>query len=129
MEAKLRYDLKLAEEEVSLITNALNKVYNELNGKNIIIAALQRDLDSRSDFNLEGEEHQMSHMNELENAITGKDSFISELQEKIRESKDQFDLLTADNEKLKQKYLTSRREFQRLKNSSRFRRLVTITYT
>lgn len=104
------------------MTSQLSKAYSELNEKQGQIVALQRDLESRSELDFVDDEHQISRLHELENEITDKGSFISELQEKLRETQDRFDLLTADNEKLKQKYLSAKREFQRRKSSGRFRR-------
>ncbi len=63
-------------------------------------------------------------MYEMENELTDKGTLINELQEKLREIQDRFDLLTADNEKMKQKYLSAKRDLQR-KRSKHTRRYVT----
>ena len=105
-----------------MMTNELSKAHSELNEKQGLITALQRDLESRSELDFVDDEHQLSHLHELENEISDKGAFITELQEKLRETQDRFDLLTADNEKLKQKYLSAKRDFQRRKSSARSRK-------
>ena len=94
------------------MTKDLTKAHQELSKKDNLILLLQRDLDSRSDHDLDGED-QHSRLQELETDIAHKGAVIKNLEEKLRETQDKFDLLYADNEKMKQKYLTAKRDLQR----------------
>ncbi len=112
----MRANLKLAEDENNQIILELGKAHNDLNKKERIISTLQRDLESRSDYDLIDDGHHHSRLHDMENELTEKGTLINELQEKLREVQDRFDLLTADNEKMKQKYLSAKRDIQRKRN-------------
>lgn len=120
-EERLRADLKLAQDENDQIIKQLGKAHSDLSKKENMISMLQRDLESRSDYDLIDDGHQHS---EMENELTDKGTLINELQENLREMQDRFDLLTADNEKMKQKYLSAKRDNQR-KRSRHGRRYIT----
>ncbi len=115
-EERLRVDLKLAQDENDQVIRELDNAHKELSKKESIISMLTRDLESRSDYDLTDDEHQHSRMSELENELTMRVTLTNELQEKLREVQDRFDLITADNEKMKQKYLTAKRDLQRRRN-------------
>ncbi len=112
----MRVDLKLAQDENDQVIRELDNAHKELSKKESIISMLTRDLESRSDYDLTDDEHQHSRMSELENELTMRVTLTNELQEKLREVQDRFDLITADNEKMKQKYLTAKRDLQRRRN-------------
>ena len=108
----MRADLKLAHEEIALNTHDLSKAHNELSKKDSLISLLQRDIESRSDHDLMAED-QHTRIQDLETDLAQKGAIIKDLEEKLRETQDRFDLLYADNEKMKQKYLTAKRDIQR----------------
>ncbi len=112
----MRADLKLAQDENNQVIRELNNAHKELSKKESTISMLTRDLESRSDYDLTDDGYQHSRMSELENELTSRITLTNELQDKLREVQDRFDLLTADNEKMKQKYLTAKRDLQRRRN-------------
>ena len=71
---------------------------------------LQKDLANLSGHDLIVDESQMT---ELEIQLTDKNSMINELQDKLREVQDTCDELKAENEKMKQKYISKKRVMQK----------------
>lgn len=80
---------------------------------------LQRDLGIRSELAFSDDiESQLSRISELENEVSERTTQNQELLESTRELQDRIDLLLADNEQLKQKYMSQKRQMQRRRSSS-----------
>ncbi len=112
-EERLRQELKYAQEDAENAMHQLTAVRTELSQKERTIAMLQKDLGSRSDNDLFDDGSHVSRLNEMENEISEKNVFISELQDKLRETQDTCDELKADNERMKQKNLSQKRAMQK----------------
>lgn len=59
------------------------------------------------------DETNLSHLRELENEVVEKNELVADLREGMTEMQDKYDLLVAENEKLKQKYLSQKRSLLR----------------
>lgn len=121
-EEKLREDLKYAQDDVNDLSQQLLLVQKELGKKDRTIAVLQRDLGNRSEHDLIGDETQLHHLEKLENELSERNVFVSELQDKLRATQDNCDELKAENERMKQKNLAQKRAMQKshsLPNTSR----------
>ena len=55
----------------------------------------------------------MSRLRELENEVVVRTELVANLREGMTEMQDKYDLLVAENEKLKQKYLSQKRSLLR----------------
>lgn len=112
-EEKLREDLKFANEEVVEMTQQLASARKEIGKKERTIAILQKDLGSRSEHDIIDDESHMLRVNELENEVSEKIALISELQEKLREIRDNCDELKAENERMRHKNIAHKRSMQK----------------
>lgn len=112
----MRADLKLALDENSQVIKELSSAHKEISKRDRMISMLQRDLESRSDYDLTDDGLHNSRIQELQGEVSDKGAYIQDLQEKLQDIKDKYDLLIADNEKMKQKYLTAKRDLQRRRN-------------
>ena len=74
---------------------------------------LQRDLGYRSELTIDEDGTHSSHLRELEDEVAEKTELVNNLREVITEMQDKHDLLVAENEKLKQKYLSQKRSILR----------------
>lgn len=109
----LRQNLKLQQDECSFVTNELQKANQALDQKDRTIQMLQRDLGFRSELDIGEDETQLSRLRELENAVVERTELAANLREEMTEMQDKYDLLVAENEKLKQKYLSQKRSLLR----------------
>ena len=109
----LRQSLKLKQDECNLITNELQKANRSLDQKDRTIQMLQRDLGYRSELDLGVDETHLSRLRELEDDVTEKTELVANLREGMTEMQDKYDLLVAENEKLKQKYFSQKRSLLR----------------
>lgn len=109
----LRQNLKLQQDECSLVTNELQKANQALDQKDRAIQMLQRDLGYRSELDIGEDETQLSRLRELENEVVERTEMEANLREGMTEMQDKYDLLVAENEKLKQKYLSQKRSLLR----------------
>jgi len=118
-EEDLRYELKYVREGRDSLEEQLHSTQRILNSREKTIEALQRDLGSRSDNDLVVDETTASHLAELEKELEDKSTFITELQDKHRETCDDYDELKADHEKMRQKYYDlKRRNYRKSKSQS-----------
>lgn len=115
-EEKLRQELRYAQDDTEDITEQLNLARKELIKKDKTIASLKKDLGSRSDHDMLDDGSQVSRIGELEIELSEKNELITELQEKLREIQDSCDELKAENEKMKQKYVSQKRSMQKSKS-------------
>lgn len=118
-EEKLREKVKYAQDDVNEVTQQLIVARKEIGKKDRTIAALQRDLGSRSEHDIIDDESHMYRVGELENVLTEKNACINELQDKLRAIQDTCDELKAENERMKQKNTAQRRSLQKSANPSR----------
>lgn len=109
----LRQNLKLQQDECSFVTNELQKANQALDQKDRTIQMLQRDLGFRSELDIGEDETHLSRLRELENAVVERTELAANLREEMTEMQDKYDLLVAENEKLKQKYLSQKRSLLR----------------
>ena len=117
-EERLRDDLKYAQEEVTDISNRLTQAHRELAKKDRTIDSLQRDLSIHSEFGYGGDINmQLSRISELENELSERASQNQELLERTRELSDRVDVLSAENEDWRQKYISQKRRMQRRRSS------------
>ena len=77
------------------------------------IQMLQRDLGYHSELNTSVDGTHATHLRELEERIAESSELINNLREGVTEMQDKYDLLVAENEKLKQKYLSQKRSMLR----------------
>lgn len=59
------------------------------------------------------DETHYSRLRELEDEVAERTELVADLREGMREMQDKYDLLIADHEKLKQKYLSQKRSMLR----------------
>lgn len=109
----LRQNLKFQQEECSFVTNKLQKANRALDQKDRTIQMLQRDLGYRSELDIGVDETNLSRLRELENEVVERTELVANLREGMTEMQDKYDLLVAENEKLKQKYLSQKRSLLR----------------
>ena len=109
----LRQNLKLHQDECSFVTNELQKANQALDQKDRTIQMLQRDLGFRSELDIGEDETHLSRLRELENAVVERTELAANLREEMTEMQDKYDLLVAENEKLKQKCLSQKRSLLR----------------
>ena len=74
---------------------------------------LQRDLGYRSELDIGVDETHLSRLRELENEVVERNELVADLREGMTDMQDKYDLLVAENEKLKQKYLSQKRSLLR----------------
>lgn len=117
-EKLLRQNLKLQQDECFFITNELQKANNALDEKDRTIQSLQRDLGYRFELDIGVDETHLSRLRELESEVVERAELVANLREGITEMQDKYDLLVAENEKLKQKYLSQKRLNMRKRSST-----------
>ena len=111
--------LRSTQEEVQQITERLSLAHQKLKKKEQTIQMLKRDLGIRSELAFSDDiESQLSRISELENEVSERTTQNQELLESTRELQDRIDLLLAENEQLKQKYMSQKRQMQRRRSSS-----------
>ena len=110
--------LRSTQEQVQQMTERLSLANQNLKKKERTIEMLQRDLGIRSELAFSDDiESQLSRISELENEVSERATQNQELLESTRELKDRIDLLLAENEQWKQKYISQRRHSQRRRSS------------
>lgn len=70
---------------------------------------LQRDLECCSELGINVDGTHLSRLRELEDQMAEDTELITDLREEMTEMQDKYDLMVAENEKLKQKYLSQKR--------------------
>ncbi len=122
MEEKLREDLKYSQEDVTDMTNRLSQAHKEISQKERKISLLQRDLSVRSDLGYSDDiDGHLSRISELEEEVSERTTQNAELIDRTRGLQDRVDLLTAENEEWRQKYMSQKRRMQRRRSSGSFK--------
>ena len=109
----LRQNLKLQQEETNLVNSQLEKANRALDQKDKTIQMLQRNLGYHSEMDVHMDGTHLSCLRELEDEVAEKIELVNNLTEGITEMQDKYDLLVAENEKLKQKYISQKRSMLR----------------
>ena len=95
------------------MTSELQKANRALDQKDRTIQMLQRDLGYRSELDVAEDGTHSSRVRELEDEVAERTELVNNLREVMTEMQDKYDLLVAENEKLKQKYLSQKRSMLR----------------
>ena len=96
-----------------MVNSQLEKANRALDQKDRTIHLLQRDLGYRSDMDIDMDGTHLSRLRELEDEVAERTELVNSQRERMTEMQDKYDLLVAENEKMKQKYLSQKRSMLR----------------
>ena len=96
-----------------MVNGELEKANRALDQKERTIQMLQRDLGYRSEMDIHVDGTHLSCLRELKDEVAEKTEVVNNLREGMTEMQDKYDLLVAENEKLKQKYISQKRSMLR----------------